>query len=61
MTRTGDTNERRAKAREARYEGKSPADARVTTGASKQPRNLGGKQAKKRNAAMHQQKGKGKS
>lgn len=58
MTRTGDANERRAKARQARQQGQSPSEAGVTLGASKQNRSLGGKQAKKANEQLHEEKGK---
>ncbi len=36
----GDNRERREKAKDARDEGMSPSEARVTTGASKQRRHL---------------------
>jgi hypothetical protein len=58
VTRKGDPGERRAKANQARAEGQKPSEAGVTTGADKQPRNLGGKQAKKANAQLHEDKGK---
>lgn len=45
----GDSEQRRAAAREARERGESPADAGVTTGASKQHRHLG-------NQASHEEK-----
>jgi hypothetical protein len=58
MARTGDTDERRAKARQARYEGKKPSQAGATIGASKQTRSPGGKKATKANAALHERKDK---
>jgi hypothetical protein len=58
VSRTGDTDERRAEARQARYEGKKTSEARATLGASKQTRSLGGKKAKKANASLHERKGK---
>jgi hypothetical protein len=58
VARTGDIDERRAKARQARYEGKTPSEAGATLGASKQTRSLGGKKAKKANAPLHERKGK---
>ena len=58
MTRTGDADERRAKSRATRREGVAPSEAGATLGATKQPKSLKGKQAKKANAGLHEEKGK---
>jgi hypothetical protein len=58
VSRHGDNRERRAEIKEAKRDGLRPSEVGATTGADKQNNSLGGKDKKKANAVIHEEKGK---